>query len=101
MSTNSYGNDLQQMFGLVALGLLFCAVYAAQPEAASCSDDCGNPGGCRGKLTGSNPGDKVEPEPAELPPRFSEWAKKSAENYARAQEKKWRNWEKAMFQPKP
>ena len=98
---SSYDDGLQQMFGLVALGLVVWVAYAAQPEAASCPDDCGNPRGCERKLTVSNPSDNVELEPDELPPRFSEWAEKSARNYARAQEKKWRNWEKAMFQPKP
>jgi hypothetical protein len=56
-----------------------------------------NPGGCHGKLTDPVEGDNVETEPSELPPQLQKWAKKSAQNYARAQEKKWRNWEKAMF----
>ena len=97
---SSYDDDLQQIFQLLTLGLLVWAAYAAQPEAAPCPDDCGSPGGCERKLTVSNPGDNVELEPAELPPQFSKWAEKSARNYARVQEKKWRNWEKAMFQPK-
>lgn len=74
------------------------ALYEArQPETKLLS----NPGGCHDKLTSHLAGGNVNPEPDELPPQLQKWAKKSAQNYARAQEKKWRNWEKAMFEPKP
>ena len=59
-----------------------------------------NPGGCHGKLTTYLEGANVKPEPDELPPQLKTWAKKSAQNYARAQVKKWRNWAEAMFEPK-
>jgi len=52
---------------------------------------------CQCKLTDPVEGANVETEPNELPPQLKKWAKKSARNYALAQEKKWRNWEKAMF----
>jgi hypothetical protein len=60
-----------------------------------------NPGSGHDKLTGYLQGGNVKPEPEELPPQLDKWAKKSARNYALAQAKKWRNWEKAMFEPKP
>jgi len=53
------------------------------------------------KLTAGLEAGNVDPEPDELPPQLRRWAKKSAQNYALAQAKKWRNWEKAMFEPKP
>lgn len=56
---------------------------------------------CQGKLTASSADDTVRVEPTELPPQLRRWAKKSAQNYARAQERKWRNWEQAMFEPVP
>jgi hypothetical protein len=59
------------------------------------------PYGCHDKLTTYLEGDNVKTEPDELPPQLKKWAKKSAQNYANAQMKKWRNWEKAMFEPKP
>jgi len=57
--------------------------------------------GCHDKLTANLEDGNLDPEPDELPPQLKKWAKKSAQNYAKAQEKKWRNWEKAMFEPKP
>lgn len=30
----------------------------------------------------------------------NEWSRKAVEGYARAQEKKWRNWDESMFQAK-
>jgi hypothetical protein len=60
-----------------------------------------NPGSGHDKLTAYLQGGNVKPEPEELPPQLDKWAKKSAQNYALAQAKKWRNWEKAMFEPKP
>ena len=60
-----------------------------------------NPGGCHDKLTTYLEGGNVKSEPNELPPQLQKWARKSAQNYARAQEKKWRNWEKAMFELQP
>jgi hypothetical protein len=59
------------------------------------------PAGCHDKLTADLNAGNVDPEPDELPPQLRKWAKKSAQNYALAQAKKWRNWEKAMFEPKP
>jgi len=99
--SNSLSDYLQQVGGVMAFGLIFWMAYVAQPNRSPLSEDCGQAGGCERKLTGDNPGDNVKTEPAELPPRLSKWAKKAAESYARSQEKKWRNWEKAMFQPKP
>jgi hypothetical protein len=60
-----------------------------------------NPGDCHDKLTSYLEAGNVDTEPDELPPQLRKWAKKSAQNYALAQVKKWRNWEKAMFEPKP
>ena len=60
-----------------------------------------SPMSCHDKLTANLEAGNVEPEPDELPPQLKKWAKKSAQNYAKAQVKKWRNWEKAMFEPKP
>ena len=60
-----------------------------------------NPGGGHDQLTASLEGGKVKPEPDELPPQLKKWAKKSAQNYALAQAKKWRHWEQAMFEAKP
>jgi len=74
------------------------AVYESrQPEIRISS----NPEGCHDKLTAGLEVGNVDPEPDELPPQLRRWAKKSAQNYALAQAKKWRNWEKAMFEPKP
>jgi len=85
----------------MAFSLLFWMAYAAQPSKSLNPDDCGHAGGCERTLTVNDPDATVNTGPVELPPRLSKWAKKSAESYARAQDKKWRNWEKAMFQPKP
>ena len=52
--------------------------------------------------SGGDPGRK-EPEPPpdfELTPEQRRWARKAARNYARAQEKKWRRWNEAMFERK-
>jgi len=74
------------------------ALYESrQPETKLLS----YPGGCHDKLTADVVAGNVDPEPDELPPQLRRWAKKSAQNYALAQAKKWRNWEKAMFEPKP
>jgi len=74
------------------------ALYeASQPEAKPMS----NPGGCHDKLTTYLEGGNVVSEPDELPPQLKKSAKKSARNYAKAQEKKWHNWEQAMFEIKP
>ena len=35
---------------------------------------------------------------ASMTPREREWADKAAQRYARAQEKKWRRWNEAMFE---
>jgi len=70
---------------------------ASQPETKLLP----GPGGCHDKLTADLEAGNVDPEPNELPPQLRRWAKKSAQNYALAQAKKWRNWEKAMFEPKP
>ena len=70
---------------------------ARQPETGLLS----NPGGSHDQLTAYLQGGNVKPEPEELPPQLGKWAKKAAQNYALAQAKKWRNWEKAMFEPKP
>jgi len=59
------------------------------------------PMSCHDKLTPDLGAGNVDPEPDELPPQLKRWANKSAQNYAKAQVKKWRNWEKAMFEPKP
>jgi len=68
-----------------------------RPEAGLSS----NLGGGHDKLTANLEGGNVKPEPEELPPQLSKWAKKSAQNYALAQARKWRNWEQAMFESKP
>ncbi len=34
-----------------------------------------------------------------ITPRQREWAEKAVKRYAEAQEKKWRNWNEAMFEP--
>jgi len=38
-------------------------------------------------------------KPNTITPRQKEWAERAAKNYAEAQEKKWRNWNVAMFEP--
>ena len=35
-----------------------------------------------------------------ITPQQREWAEKAVKKYAEAQEKKWRNWNEAMFEPK-
>lgn len=37
--------------------------------------------------------------PTAITPQQREWAEKAARNYAQAQEKKWRRWNEAMFEP--
>ncbi len=39
------------------------------------------------------------PKPNAIAPQQKEWAEKAAKNYAQAQEKKWRHWNEAMFEP--
>lgn len=37
-------------------------------------------------------------KPTNITPQQKEWAEKSVQQYAAAQEKKWRNWNEAMFE---
>jgi len=39
------------------------------------------------------------PKRTPITPRQKEWAEKAVKRYAEAQEKKWRNWNEAMFEP--
>jgi hypothetical protein len=39
------------------------------------------------------------PKQTSITPRQREWAEKAVKRYAEAQEKKWRNWNEAMFEP--
>jgi hypothetical protein len=39
------------------------------------------------------------PKQTPIIPRQKEWAEKAVKRYAEAQEKKWRNWNEAMFEP--
>jgi len=39
------------------------------------------------------------PKPTAITPQQKEWAEKATRSYAQAQEKKWRNWNEAMFEP--
>ena len=39
------------------------------------------------------------PKPIAITLQQKEWAEKAARNYAQAQEKKWRHWNEAMFEP--
>lgn len=43
----------------------------------------------------------IDDSPQQTPiiPRQKEWAEKAVRRYAEAQEKKWRNWNEAMFEP--
>ena len=74
------------------------AFYESKRQEAGFSS---NPGSGHDQLTAYLQGGNVKPEPEELPPQLGKWAKKAAQNYALAQAKKWRNWEQAMFEPKP
>ena len=44
---------------------------------------------------------QIADNPKQIPitPRQREWAEKAVKKYAEAQEKKWRNWSEAMFEP--
>jgi hypothetical protein len=57
----------------------------------------------RQHLTGTEKGSTVNPEPAlqGLPPQVEEWKRKAVRAYARAQDRKWRNWAEAMFERRP
>jgi len=46
----------------------------------------------------NNPGD-YSPRQIPISSRQKEWTEKAVRRYAEAQEKKWRNWNKAMFEP--
>ena len=39
------------------------------------------------------------PKQTPMTTRQKEWAEKAVRRYAKAQEKKWRNWNEAMFEP--
>ena len=45
---------------------------------------------------------QIADNPKQIPitPRQREWAEKAVKKYAEAQEKKWRNWNEAMFESK-
>ena len=58
-----------------------------------------SPATCDRKLTRFQKSDNVEPMPS-LPPQVRQWQRKELQRYKEAQEKKWRNWTEAMFQPK-
>jgi hypothetical protein len=40
------------------------------------------------------------PKQTPITSRQKEWSEKAVRRYAEAQEKKWRNWNEAMFEPK-
>lgn len=42
---------------------------------------------------------RIEPPP-DLPPQVEGWKGKAVRAYAQAQDRKWRNWVEAMFEPK-
>jgi hypothetical protein len=45
---------------------------------------------------------QIADDPKQIPvtPQQREWAEKAVKKYAEAQEKQWRNWNEAMFEPK-
>jgi hypothetical protein len=45
---------------------------------------------------------QIADDPKQIPitPQQREWAEKAVKKYAEPQEKKWRNWNEAMFEPK-
>ena len=45
-----------------------------------------------------NPADG-SPQQSPVNPRQKEWVEKAVKKYAEAQEKQWRNWNEAMFEP--
>jgi len=45
-----------------------------------------------------NPGIDMDPDTHGLAPQQKEWAEKAVKRYAEVQEKKWRNWNEAMFE---
>ena len=47
-----------------------------------------------------NPDAGVDSNTMPLTPQQKEWAEKAVKGYAEAQEKKWRRWNKAMFEAK-
>ncbi len=50
------------------------------------------------KPKSDNPGTGRDPNAPNPGPRQKEWAEKAVKKYAEAQEKKWRNWDEAMFE---
>lgn len=48
---------------------------------------------------GEGPDGKDEPAPGGLPREVERWKRKELRRYREAQEKKWRNWTEAMFEP--
>jgi hypothetical protein len=83
MSTDSWHNFIDNL-KLMVLACGSRAMYEA------CHDDV-----CHDKLT-NVPDVGINETKTDLPPQFRRLAKKSVERYARAQEKKWRNWVKSM-----
>ncbi len=71
--------------------ILFLALYRASYETANV-----------GQIT---PPAELSPTPpnnylATLTPAEQEWAAKAVQQYARAQERKWRRWRESMFEAK-
>lgn len=88
--------DLIRLLALVSL----CRVgyEASQPRPA------GSPATCGRKLTevenSVSLSQEPEARPGDLPPQVQEWRRQELRRYREAQEKKWRNWYGAMFEPK-
>jgi hypothetical protein len=81
--------QLELMFPLMVMALLVWA-----------SDELPEPEHTKEMLftTKKNPRDDY-PQQTPINPQQKEWIEKAVRKYAEAQEKQWRNWNQAMFEP--
>jgi hypothetical protein len=81
--------QLELMFPLMVMAMLVWA-----------SDELSEPRKTRGVSfpDKKNPGSD-SPRQTSVNPRQKEWAEKAVRRFAEAQEKQWRNWNEAMFEP--
>lgn len=104
--------ELRWWLGLALQALLARAAYEmaspsqeglANSRRAVSGPEVGPPR-CTGAAPGCNltaleKGGKLNPGPPGLPPQAREWSRRAIRRYAQAQDRKWRSWAEAVFEP--
>ena len=83
--------QFQSMLVLVVMAALLRASYEMSRPRTTHPDEVSS-------LADTRPNSEAS-RSVTITPQQSEWADKAVKRYAEAQEKKWRNWNEAMFEP--